>query len=434
MSLHDKLKFNKGLRKKITDKNRDFFNFKKWLDEEGAQFPNLYFKKYSDNERGVHTKKTIPPKTEIIYIPYKLLITNNLDNKYCTSLGKNITTLDNHRLLQLAMYILSTIDDKDNFYQPYYNILPEDISHLPLFWEEDTLNLLEGSDFLKDIKGRKKMLSNEYQEICALSDLFSNEISLEDWLWARSIVASRNFSISVNGDNQSALVPLADMLNHYRPAETHWGYDNSKQGFTMTTTKNIKPQAQVMDSYGRKSNRKFLLHYGFVMDNNIESDGNCEDDICIDINFPQMIDKKSKLLNDYSRNIYITKDNFIDKLLSLMRKMNLNQEELEEVIIDDKSSCSSMINKRNEVAALLSMANIARNRLIQFPKTYKQNIVELKKLKGFSKERNAINFVKKQKELLILIKNLSDQMIPYVISGEKPNNIRNEYEKYFTYF
>ena len=45
MSLHDKLKFNKGLRKKITDKNRDFFNFKKWLDEGGAKFPNLYFQK-----------------------------------------------------------------------------------------------------------------------------------------------------------------------------------------------------------------------------------------------------------------------------------------------------------------------------------------------------------------------------------------------------
>ena len=69
MSLHDKLKFNRGLRKKITDRDHDFFIFKEWLDEGGAKFPNLYFKKYSDNERGVHTKKPIPANMEIIYLP-----------------------------------------------------------------------------------------------------------------------------------------------------------------------------------------------------------------------------------------------------------------------------------------------------------------------------------------------------------------------------
>jgi len=63
MSFHDKLKFNKGLKKKITDKNQDFFNFKKWLDEGGAKFPDLYFKKYSGSERGVHTKKSIQPNS-----------------------------------------------------------------------------------------------------------------------------------------------------------------------------------------------------------------------------------------------------------------------------------------------------------------------------------------------------------------------------------
>ena len=270
MSLHDRLKFNRGSKKKITDKNENFFIFKKWLENGGAKYPDLYFKKYSDSERGMHAKKTIRPNSEVMYIPLSLLITNDNKSRYSDSMGEDLENMSNASLIKIALFILDTIDDEDSFYQPYYNILPEDISHLPIFWQEHTLKLLESSDLIKDINARKNMLSREYSDLCVLSQLFSREISLEDWMWARSIVGSRNFSINIDGIQKSAMVPLADMLNHYRPAETKWGYNNSKKGFTMDTLKNIKSQAQIMDSYGRKSNRKYLLHYGFVMDNNTE--------------------------------------------------------------------------------------------------------------------------------------------------------------------
>ncbi len=233
MSLHDRLKFNKGLKKKITDKNHNFFLFKKWLEEGGAKYPDLYFKKYSDSERGMHSKKKIIPNTEVMYIPFDLLITNDNTSRYSTEMGSNLNSLKNSNLLKIALYILDTLDDNNNFYQPYYNILPTDISHLPIFWESPVLDLLESSDFLKDITARKRMLTNEYESLCNLSNIFGREISLYDWLWARSIVGSRNFSINVDGISKSAMVPLADMLNHYRPAETKWGYNNAKKGFTI---------------------------------------------------------------------------------------------------------------------------------------------------------------------------------------------------------
>jgi len=413
MSLHDRLKFNKGLKKKITDKNRNFFLFKKWLEQGGAKYPDLYFKKYSDSERGMHSNKRISPNTEVMYIPYNLLITNDNSSRYSDDIGSDLSNLNNSNLLKIALYILDTIDDDNNFHRPYYNILPTNISHLPIFWDSSVLDLLESSDFLRDISARKKMLTNEHTSLCKLSNIFRREISLYDWLWARSIVGSRNFSININGISKSALVPLADMLNHYRPAETKWGYNDSKKGFTMTTLKGIKPRAQIMDSYGRKSNRKYLLHYGFVMDNNTEEDGTCEDDVLIEIP------------DSNSRKIYVNKDNFIDKLMPLLREMNKNNNEF------NNHENENIISKRNEVASLLSMGNIARNMLLQFPKTYSQNVLELKKLKGFSKERNAINFVKKQKDLLLFIKKLADDMIPIVafqdISDDEINRQYNDY-------
>tara|TARA_Y100000996_G_C22546309_1_gene651997 strand:+ start:1158 stop:2417 length:1260 start_codon:yes stop_codon:yes gene_type:complete len=415
MSLHDRLKFNKGLKKKITNKNRDFFLFKEWLNKGGAKYPDLYFKKYSDSERGMHTKKKISSNTDVMYIPLNLLITDDNSSKYSELMGIDLDNIINSSLIKIALYILDTINDNDNHYQPYYNILPDDISHLPIFWNDSTLNLLESSDLLRDINARKNMLSKEYNKLCEICELFAREQTLENWLWARSIVGSRNFSININGIQKSAMVPLADMLNHFRPAETRWGYNNSKGGFTMTTLKGIKNGAQIMDSYGRKSNRKYLLHYGFVMDDNTESDGSCDDDILIEI--PGM---------QYSKKVYVTKDDFIEKLMPTLRLANRNSNEF-----DSNPNRSAIISKRNEVAALLSMGNIARNMLIQFPKTYSQNVLDLKRLKGFSKERNAINFVKKQKELLLFMKKLADDMIPVVAFQDISNDeIDEKYRDY----
>ena len=105
MSLHDRLKFNKGLKKKITDKNHNFFLFKKWLEEGGAKYPDLYFKKYSDSERGMHSKKKITPNTEVMYIPFDLLITNDNTSRYSTDMGSNLNSLTNSNLLKIALLL-----------------------------------------------------------------------------------------------------------------------------------------------------------------------------------------------------------------------------------------------------------------------------------------------------------------------------------------
>ena len=144
----------------------------------------------------------------------------------------------------------------------------------------------------------------------------------------------------------------------------------------------------------------------------LNADGSCDDDILIEIS-PQ-------------NKVYINKDNFVRKLMPSLRRNNLNSEESKNTV-----NTYDIVSRRNEIAALLSMANIARNRLIEFPKSYSENLLALKKLKGFSKERNAINFVKKQKELLLFIKRLADDMIPKIVAEEISNDsINSEYDKY----
>ena len=99
-------------------------------------------------------------------------------------------------------------------------------------------------------------------------------------------VGKSNFGITVNGVKRTTMVPFSDMLNHYRPRETSWTFDDSQQSFTMTSLSPIKLGQQVMDSYGKKCNSKFLLHYGFAIETNREEDGRCQNEIFMEFKMP----------------------------------------------------------------------------------------------------------------------------------------------------
>ena len=91
-----------------------------------------------------------------------------------------------------------------------------------MFWrDEDLARRLEGSHVLRQVRERREDLRLDYDEMRALAPDAMGAYSLDDWLWARTVVASRNFGIRVGDEGRTdALVPLADMLNHLRPRET----------------------------------------------------------------------------------------------------------------------------------------------------------------------------------------------------------------------
>jgi len=100
-------------------------------------------------------------------------------------------------------------------------------------------------------------------------------------------VCSRNFGLQIGGHRTSALVPHADMFNHFRPRETKWTYDDASEAFTITTLQMIPSGAQVYDSYGQKCNHRFLLNYGFAVEDNREVDGFCPNEVPLELTIPR---------------------------------------------------------------------------------------------------------------------------------------------------
>lgn len=253
--------------------------------DNGGKFPKLELRDYGDEVRGCHVRDghSIGEEEIIIEIPLRCLITVEMGKD--TDIGRAILQsnieLDAPKHIFLMVFMLLDRHNPKSFFKPYYDILPPTLNNMPIFWTPAELNYLQGSYVLTQIHERNAAVEADYAAICRIAPEMAQIASLEEFKWARMCACSRNFGLIVNGLRTAALVPYADMLNHYRPRETKWQFDDALQGFTITSLQHIGMGAQVYDSYGQKCNHRFLLNYGFSVEQNVEPDGFCPNEVPI---------------------------------------------------------------------------------------------------------------------------------------------------------
>jgi hypothetical protein len=171
--------------------------------------------------RGVHARSHIPPHTICMTIPRRCLITVEMGQ--ATPIGQAILNsdldLDAPKHIFLMIYILwdRKINGRDSFFDPYYQILPQTLRNMPIFWTPSELRALKGSYLLHQIADRNCAITEDYQAICNIAcyPQFDQICTLDEFKWARMCVCSRNFGLQIDGHRTSALVPHADMVSTY---------------------------------------------------------------------------------------------------------------------------------------------------------------------------------------------------------------------------
>lgn len=237
--------------------------------------------------RGVHARSHIPPNTLVMSIPRRCLITVEMGQ--ATPIGQAILNsdldLDAPKHIFLMLYLLwdRKVNGSNSFFHPYYEVLPKTLRNMPIFWSVAELAELNGSYLQQQIADRNQAIAEDYHAICEVAPQMRDFATLNEFKWARMCVCSRNFGLQVDGHRTSALVPHADMLNHYRPRETKWTFDEERQAFTITSLQHIGAGAQIYDSYGQKCNHRFLLNYGFAVEDNRELDGFCPNEVPLEL-------------------------------------------------------------------------------------------------------------------------------------------------------
>jgi len=239
-----------------------------WLLRGKCRFPSLYLKYYSPEYRGVHALTRINKDEVVLEVPLSHIMTSEVAR--ASDIGQKITASGvdlNSTHTFLACYLLQERDNPTSFWKPYIDILPKAFSNLPIFFNQDELSYLKGSFSLGKIADRHAELKEEYDNICNAVPEFS-KWKLDDFIWARSVVITRIFGLVINNGKTDGLVPMADMLNHKRPRETSWTYEDAKGAFTITALRSMNRGEQIFDSYGRKCNSRFFVNYGFSLENN----------------------------------------------------------------------------------------------------------------------------------------------------------------------
>ena len=251
----------------------NYKSFVKWCNDNGAKISDLSLETYENNERGIHAINGIRKSKTIIEIPERLIIHDGMgkETAYGQMIKKHEVYFKNLKIIYVMLFILETYKT-DSFYNPYYDILPKNTDNFPIFWKKEDIILMSGSNIINEIIIRQNDIIKDYEKICELIPNFKISHTVRDFIWCRTVVGSRNFGINIDNIHRVALVPISDLLNHDKDPDVTWGFNQKSRSFKMISNRYLKKGKAITDTYGSKSNMKYLLFYGFTLENNYKKD------------------------------------------------------------------------------------------------------------------------------------------------------------------
>lgn len=382
-----------------------------------AFFPKLEIHFYSNDSRGVISRSSIQKNEIIMTIPKTCLI--SLETALTTPMGKSIgefmyKDLNSPKHCLLSAFLLT--EEKNDKWKFYFDLLPKDFSNFPIFYTEKEVDILKGSPVLRQIYEKKKDIKQDYDTICQYIPGFS-KFSFLKFCKARMLISSRIFGVTIEDKATDILAPFADLLNHKRPRQTQWYYDDQSSAFIIQATEDIPEKVEVFDSYGKKTNTRFLLNYGFAIDNNEISE--YQFTLKLNENFPMFEEKKKILQTEYEYTKKFRLKNVISEsefceFLSFLRfllfdgdisilyaAISTDQDYEDEDDYEINFYDVAPISLESEVEVLQYFHYLCKDALRKYPTTYEEDRMLLKTKKNISfNMRNCLLVITGEKKVL----------------------------------
>uniref|UniRef100_A0A6M2EJN5 [fructose-bisphosphate aldolase]-lysine N-methyltransferase n=1 Tax=Populus davidiana TaxID=266767 RepID=A0A6M2EJN5_9ROSI len=177
--------------------------------------------------------------------------------------------------VSVALFLIREKLKEDSTWRPYLDVLPES-TNSTIFWSEEELAELQGTQLLSTTLGVKSYLQREFLKVeeeilVPHKQLFPSPVTLDDFSWAFGILRSRSFS-RLRGQNL-VLIPLADLVNHSPDITIEDGvYEIKGAGlfsrdliFSLRSPISLKAGEQVLIQYNlNMSNAELAVDYGFI--------------------------------------------------------------------------------------------------------------------------------------------------------------------------
>ena len=261
---------------------------------------------FPETGRGLMTLTSLKPQDLIVQIPAKLLFTRSRVLELLPQLGSL-------RLTTAEILTLFLIHCRQNcLSQKYVATLPHEFSVGGLCSSEETEKL---PHFLKKVlaPAQENLLSKFLKLKQIWTDLFQSELPLSLFHWAWCSVNTRAVyykdSLTKQSENNMALAPYLDLLNHDPNAVVKAGFNPESQCYEIRTLQPVKKYQQVFINYGPHDNVKLFLEYGFIVPGNIHSTVEFSIEFLLNF-FPNANWKKKQLISQQSKNFFCHREGF----------------------------------------------------------------------------------------------------------------------------
>ena len=407
--LSQKKMLGRRLIRRLSGSSRSISRFKKWLEDGNVMYDRLdIVENESSKQRVVRASDDIDEDEIVLRLPSERLITPEMGmNCRLGQIAKDMGLDELDGNMYLMMYLLEARQDAESEFFPYVSALPtpENSTHFPAFWDEmERQELLQGSSLLEDIDQQIELNRADYINLLSSEhkDYVSRIIpSTQEFMWAELMVSSRAFMVTMSertSEHTHVMVPFADMLNTALPHTCDVSFGMENNHFVMRSLHHIPRGAEVRDSYGYKSTRRFLQHYGFAFFDNLDHTGVSPNvtRLKIPLRAPSSLTEEEEeeeegklfarksvvardiLKKDTDKEFYldigsahVQSGAVPDVVLSRLRLCVANESETRFIERNFSSNPNqvSFVGRRNEIAATSFLVQLLEKRLSEYPTT-----------------------------------------------------------------
>ena len=366
----------------------------------------------SDCDRYCRATEDIHDKDVLIRVPLEALMT--LDGARKSKFGEYFTPqlekkLNSPHHSLLSTFMLTEIDKgTKSKWKYYFDFLPASYNNFPIFYGEKEFSYLKGTQFLELVQKKMKEMKEDYDLLTNVIPGYS-KYDYDLFRKMREVISSRVFGVTIKGKKNDIIAPYADMLNHKRPRQTHWNYDDTCNAFVIKGVSNVKKGDEVFDSYGIKCNSRFLLNYGFTVENN--EDNEFKIILILNESSPYFKEKMEYLGGkNYTKKFSLVlnhSDAKIVQFFSFLRFILYNKPNFKDI---DTTKPTSV---QNEICLFTELKEIMNKYLKKYPTTLDYDVEYFKKNKqnmGFN-EYNCYVIRIGEKKILNYYLNMSNDIL-----------------------
>lgn len=237
-----------------------------WMARKGAELTKVALGRDEHGGRMLCATADITEGELLVQVPLQAMVT--LDVARRSPAGQAVLAAATEPPSANVLLTAHLLDEKrrpGSPIAPYLESLPAAFPTVPVFCPQDVLPLLRGSLAARLLIRRREAV---LREVLALRRAVPalRGASIAELFWGSTAVITRVFGVTIGGAATEALVPFADMMNHRRPPDASWTFDEALGSFVIRASRDIRAGEEICGSYGRKANHRYFVHYGFALE------------------------------------------------------------------------------------------------------------------------------------------------------------------------